>query len=61
MGGCLKVAFSMLNVNGQRNGMGVAGQKRQQGYRRRGEKHLEQSENKKPLGAGRIEGERGRG
>lgn len=51
----------MLNVNGQRNGMGVAGQKRQQGYRRRGEKHLEQSENKKPLGAGRIEGERGRG
>ena len=53
----------MLNVNGQRNGMEVAGQKRQQGYRHRGEKHLEQSENKKPLGVGgrRIEGERGRG
>lgn len=46
----------MLNVNGQRNGMGVGGQKRQQGYRRRGEKHLEQSENKKPLGGGEDRG-----
>lgn len=48
----------MLNVNGQGNGIGIAGQKGQQKYGHRGERQLEYSENNEQLNF--LEQRRGR-